>query len=118
MKAELHIPISVEQTLEKINIGLTEEKFLFSEEDAKYIVQYSEKKAITKKIFSKFWSRRDLSDTYPKNYSIVLEGILEEGEDETIINLEIVEYHHGRDHHYGGSRAIQEYFNKFCSIFE
>lgn len=118
MKAQLHVPMSLPQTLERINKHLTEDKFLFSEEDAKYIVHFSEKKAIKKKNYSKFWSRRNLSDKYPENYSIVIEGELEEGENETIINIELVEYHHGREHYYGGTRAIDEYFNKFCSFFE
>ena len=118
MKAHIHIPMSVSQALERINTCLIKDKFLFSEEDARYIVHFSEKKAIKKKNYSKFWSRRDLSDKYPENYSIVIEGIIEEGENDTIINIEIIEYHHGREHYYGGTRAIQEYFNKFCSYFE
>ena len=118
MKANLHVPISVPQALERINKHLTQDKFLFSEEDARYEVHFSEKKAIKKKTYSQFWSRRDLSDKYPENYSLVIEGILEEGENETIINIEIVEYHHGREHYYGGTRAIREYFNKFCSFLE
>jgi hypothetical protein len=118
MKAHLHVSMAVPEALERINKYLTKDKFLFSEEDATYFVSFSEKKAIKTKKYSKFWSRRDLSDKYPENYSIVIEGILEEGENETIINIEIIEYHHGREHYYGGTRAIEEYFDKFCTFFE
>lgn len=118
MNAKLYIPMSVEQALERIDSGLTKDKFIFSEEEATYVVRYSDKKSVKTKNFSKFWSRRDLGDKYPAYYSIVIEGTLEEEEGGTVINLEIVEYHHSRKHTYGGTRAINEYFNKLCALFE
>jgi len=118
MKAELHVPISVQDALEKIHSALTDDKFIFSEEDARYVVTYSNKKCVKTKDLSKFWSKRELGDKYPENYSLTIEGTIKAEEEDTVIDLEIIEYHHGREHSYGGTRAINEYFDKFCEIFE
>lgn len=118
MNAKLHVPMSVEQALEKIGSALTKDGFIFSEEDAAYVVEYSEKECVKTKNYSRFWARRDLGDRYPAHYSLVMEGTLEEEEGGTVVSLEIVEYHHGRRHTYGGTRAIEEYFDRFCAIFE
>ncbi|MBI2847025.1 MAG: hypothetical protein HYX82_03995, partial [Chloroflexi bacterium] len=112
MKASLHTSLSVQQALERVESGLTKDKFLFTEEEATYVVQYSDNKAVKRKNFSRFWSRRELGDKYPVNFSIVMEGTLEEEGKGTVVNVEVIEYHHGRPHTYGGARAIEEYFDK------
>ena len=117
MKAELHVPMTVQEAVEKIRLYLKNDKFIFSEEDARYIVKYPNKKSIKTKDMSRFWSKRELGDKYPETYSLTMEGTLKAEEEGTIIDLEIIEYHHGREHTYGGTRAIEEYFNKFCEIF-
>ena len=118
MKAELHVPMPVQQAIERIESGLTGEKFIFSEEDASYVVTYAGGKPVKRKSYSRFWSRRELGDKHPAHFSIVVKGTLEEEEKGTDIKLEVVEYHHDREHTYGGTRAIEEYFDKFCSFFQ
>jgi hypothetical protein len=118
MMVTLNIPMPVEQALRKIESGLTSDRFIFTEEEAKYVVRYSDGKASRTKTWSRFWSRKELGDEYPANYSMVIEGTLEEANGGTAIKLEISEYHHSRKHSYGGTRALDEYFDKFCAIFE
>jgi hypothetical protein len=118
MKAEIHVSTTVQETLEKVCSALQDDRFIFSEEDAKFVVEYSDKTCVKTKNFSRFWSRRDLGDKYPAHFSLVIEGTMESEEGGTVINLDIVEYHHSREHTYGGTRAIGEYFDKFCEIFE
>ncbi len=118
MKSTLHVPLSVDEAVKKISESLIGNGFIFSEEDGTYVVRYSGKKAEKTKNWSRFWSRRSLGDKYPQHYSIVIQGTVREENRGSIIDLEIIEYHAGREHTYGGTMAITEYFEKFCDIFE
>ena len=119
MLATLHTPLSVEKAIERIKCELTEDGFIFSEEDVSHIVQYKNGNAQTAKVFSRFWSRKDLNDKYPAYYAITIEGtIRKEEETSCVIEIEMAEYHYCRKHSYGGTKAVDDYFHRFCSIFE
>jgi len=108
----------LQQTLERMRSALTNDKFIFSEEDATYDVGYTDGKAVSRKSSIEFWARRDLGDNYPAHFAITMEGTMQEEESGTVINIEIIEYHNTRKHKYAGTKSIDEYFDKFCTFFE
>jgi len=119
MKSTLYIPSNVEDALRKLRKSLENNGFIVSEEDATFDVKLSKGKVEKIKTWSQFWSRKDhLEDKYPRHYSIVIKGDIRAEEEGAVIDVELIEYHAGRPHSYGGTASIMEYFEKFCKIFQ
>lgn len=117
MKAKLQLSVSVEAIVKKMRESLIKDGFIFAENDKSYVVQYTDKGMKKIQSWSKFWSRKHLGDPYPIDYSLVIQGEIKQEEKASIIEVELVEYHANREHGYGGTDVIDQYFDKFCEIF-
>jgi len=125
VKATFYVDLPVDDVIKKVGDFLIGHEFIFSEEESAYVVRCGNKKIEKSRNWTRFWSRKWLGKCsdhsiakYPDHYSIVIQGVISQENEESVIELEILEYHASREHIYGGARAIHEYFDKFCKIFE
>lgn len=96
---------------------LEKDGFIFVEEDKAfdvYSVDVDIRKVQTRSLF---WSHKHLSEPFPPSYSIVIKGEIRKDDKGSVIETEIIELHGNREHPYGGTKAIDEYFRKLCKIF-
>lgn len=116
IKTKLFLEIGVEEAVKKMRSYLENDGFIFAENDKSYDVYYT--KGIEKvQSWSLFWSKKRLSDPYKPTFSIVIKGEVKRENEGSVVEAELIEYHHNREHFYGGATAVNEYFNKFCKIF-
>lgn len=119
MKATLHVPLNVEDTVNRVQKFFGDEGFIFSEEEATFDVRIRKGRVEKSKNWSRFWSRKSpLGEKYPPSYSIVVQGEIRTEEEGALIDVELTEYHASRPHSYGGAGSLVKYFEKICEIFK
>jgi hypothetical protein len=112
IRAKLLLEIGVEETVRKMRSSLEKDGFIFAENDKSCDVRHTNEGIKEVQNWSLFWSRKQLSDPYKPTFSIVIQGEVKKEGESSVVEAELIEYHHNREHFYGGTVAVEEYFDK------
>ena len=116
MQALIYPNKDIKEIFNTIKEFMEKENFVFEEKDRIYLVIQNNKK-ITKNLAKiKFWAINSALEDFPPNFSLVIEGEIRKDK-ETVVEIEIREYHGKREHIFAGTLALEKYFNLFCEIF-
>jgi len=116
MQALIYSNKDIKEIFNTIKEFMKKENFIFEEKDRIYLITQNNQ-GITKNLAKiKFWAINRLLKDFPPNLSLVIEGEIRKDK-ETVVEIEIKEYHGKREHIFAGSLAIEKYFNLFCKIF-
>ena len=118
MKATLHILISVQKAISKLEDFLSSNEFTFEVEDIKYDVQCKDNAVEKNESRVDFWSMRYYGGQF--KVSIIIQGYIEKNNDETIMEIELFEDHSRRRHPFSDSPQgdiLNEYLDKITNLF-
>ena len=89
------------------------ERFLFAIEDKKYVVGFEDHEINMTLSSLQFWSRKDLGDEFPPNYSLVIQGETKQEGNGSVIEMDLTEYHGNHPHKLGG-QSIDKYLKELA----
>lgn len=116
MQALIYPNKDIKEIFNAIKKFMEKENFVFEEKDRTYLV-IQNNRGITKNLVKiKFWASNSFLKDFPPNFSIVIEGEIRKDK-ETVVEIEIREYHGKREHIFAGTSALEKYFNLFCEVF-
>jgi hypothetical protein len=115
MKIRLFSKENIKNVFSSIRKLLEEDGFIIEEKDRTYEFKKTKENFNKHLVEIQFWAKKSSFNDFPSNYSILIEGQIK-SEKETIIEIELKEYHGDREHTMAGSLILEGYIDFFYKI--
>lgn len=115
MKIRLFSKKNIKNVFSSMKELLERDGFIIEEKDRVYEFKKI-KENINKNIVEiQFWAKKSSFNNFPPNFSILIEGQIK-SEKNTLIEIELKEYHGDREHTMAGSLILEGYIDFFYKI--